>query len=304
MQSGTRRRVRCSTGILAASAMATAVWSRGFVGISAPQRLAATSRSASAVDAETLDVEPVMINESSAGDVADDTVGGWAEGRFPGVKTNLIPAAPVEDPMFVDEAEMRQKNTFSIPEEDLVQLAKAFLLDQFSCDNAARPRMAPDFRFVAPVVPAFGDGLSGEELCNALGQFKLQDAVPDLNPQQYDFRTDPFEPNRVWFTARGCGTNTGPVFGVLPATGKRYEAPPQTNSLTFNELGEVTKFTIGYVMDKTVGTTGGLGGIFGVLYGIGYGLPFPEAQPWQPSPLYRAISKGGNFVRNLGNLAR
>merc|ERR1712203_1119851 len=103
------------------------------------------------------------------------------------------------------------------------------------------------------------------------GTFRLEDAVPDLNAQQYDFRTDPFEPNRVWFTARGTGTNTGPVFGVLPASGKRHEGPPQTNSLTFNEVGEVTKFTIGYVMDKEIGTSGGLGGIFGVLYSIGYG---------------------------------
>ena len=63
----------------------------------------------------------------------------------------------------------------------------------------------------------------------------------------------------------------------------------QAHSLTFNEKGEVTKFTIGYVLDKETGNTGGLGGVFGLFYAIGYALPFPEAQPYSPSPLYGAL---------------
>ena len=60
----------------------------------------------------------------------------------------------------------------------------------------------------------------------------------------------------------------------------------QAHSITFNERGEVTKFTIGYVLDKETGNTGGLGGVFGLFYAIGYALPFPEAQPHKPSPLF------------------
>merc|ERR1719313_1420183 len=92
------------------------------------------------------------------------------------------------------------------------------------------------------------------------------------------------------------GTNTGSLGGVLPATNKKVETPPQANSVTFNSQGEITMFTIGYVLDKNVGNTGGLGGAYGIFYAIGYGLPFPEAQPWQPSPLY-ALATGGGFLR-------
>eukprot|EP00419_Tripos_fusus_P074728 CAMPEP_0172882684 /NCGR_PEP_ID=MMETSP1075-20121228/120771_1 /TAXON_ID=2916 /ORGANISM="Ceratium fusus, Strain PA161109" /LENGTH=262 /DNA_ID=CAMNT_0013735407 /DNA_START=138 /DNA_END=926 /DNA_ORIENTATION=+ len=249
-------------------------------------------------DAERMDAPNA--SSSGQGDVLDD----WAQVNFPGVRPDLVPGAPVQDPSFVDEEALRKERTFPIPEEGLVQLAKAFLAKLFVDPTEAKRRMSSDFRFIAPVVPALGDGISGEELCKALGQFNILEAVPDINAQQYDFRTDPFEPNRVWFTARGRGTNTGPVFGGLPATGKSYEAPPQSQSLTFNERGEITKMTIGYVMDKTVGTTGGLGGIFGILYGIGYGLPIPEAQPWKPSPIYKLLSQTGALVSNLQKLAR
>merc|ERR1719401_1194855 len=241
------------------------------------------------------------VDKDRAGESVDEgpPVKSWAEFRFPGVRPHLIPDEPVEDEAFIDEEALRMENTFPIPEEDLVQLTKAFLLRLFADPGSIKARMAPDFRFVAPVVPAMGNGLSGDELCEALGQFNLLDAVPDLNPQQYDFRTDPFEPNRVWFTARGRGTNTGPVAGGLPPTGRSFESPPQSQSLTFNEAGEVTKMTIGYVMDKEVGTTGGLGGIFGILYAIGYGFPIPEAQPWKPSPFYKLVSQSGNLLKGL-----
>ncbi|CAK0789953.1 unnamed protein product, partial [Prorocentrum cordatum] len=177
----------------------------------------------------------------------------WGAGLFPGVRPDLIPDAPIVDPGFVDEEALREQNRFPIPEEGLVQLAKGFVARLFSDPADVKRRMASDFRFVAPVVPALGDGLTGDQLTTALGQFSILDAVPDLNPQQYDFRTDPFEPNRVWFTSRGRGTMTGTLAGGLPATRRSFESPPQTSSLTFNAAGEVTKMTIGYVMDKDRG---------------------------------------------------
>merc|ERR1712028_287714 len=101
----------------------------------------------------------------------------------------------------------------------------------------------------------------------------IQKAFPDLNANPHHFRVCPFEPNRVWWSVKYVGKNTGPIFGG-PAT--------------FNEKGEITKFTIGYVLDKETGNTGGLGGVFGLFYAIGRGLPFPEAQPWKASPIYGA----------------
>ena len=102
----------------------------------------------------------------------------------------------------------------------------------------------------------------------------------------YDFRVDPYEPSRVWFTSNFIAFNTGDgIFGK--ATNKKVICPPQSISLTFNEDGKVIKYTGGYVMDKTIGNSGGLGGIFGPLYAIGRGLPFPEARPYRASALFR-----------------
>merc|ERR1712029_1074696 len=84
-----------------------------------------------------------------------------------------------------------------------------------------------------------------------------------------------------------------------PATNKKIESPIQSHSVTFNKKGEVTKFTIGYVMDKETGNTGGLGGIFGLFYAIGYPLPFPEAMPWKPSPIYGTLMKGNQVIQNI-----
>ena len=41
--------------------------------------------------------------------------------------------------------------------------------------------------------------------------------------------------------------------------------------MCFNDNGECTQLTVGYVMDKQLGNTGGLGGVYGILYAIGYG---------------------------------
>ena len=80
--------------------------------------------------------------------------------------------------------------------------------------------------------------------------FKLSDTFPDLNSGYCDFRVDPFRPNRVWFTSFFAATHTGEgtIFGK--PTGKSVESPPQTMSLSFNEDGQVTFFTGGYVMGE------------------------------------------------------
>ena len=87
---------------------------------------------------------------------------------------------------------------------------------------------------------------------------------------------------------RYIGTNDGPVLG-RPATGRRVDSPVQAHSVTFNEKGEVTKFTIGYVLDKETGNTGGLGGAFGYFWGTGNPLPFPECQPFKGSIQLRLL---------------
>ena len=134
--------------------------------------------------------------------------------------------------------------------------------------------------------------LGKEEFLNAIGSVDMKTAFPDFQGEFYNFNVDPFEGNRVWYIARGRGTNTGPLPPFAPtATGKSLVNPPQACSLTFNEAGLVIKYTIGYIMDRSAGNTGGLGGLYGVLYAIGKPLPFPEARPWKMSKRFDSWHK-------------
>lgn len=67
--------------------------------------------------------------------------------------------------------------------------------------------------------------------------------------------------------------------------------------MKFNDKGQVEVYTIGYVMDRSVGNTGGLGGAFGFFYATGNGLPFPEAKPFAPSLQYRLFQNIQKFAR-------
>lgn len=42
-----------------------------------------------------------------------------------------------------------------------------------------------------------------------MSSFRLADAFPDMSPNPYHWRVDPYEPNRVWFTVRNVATHTG-----------------------------------------------------------------------------------------------
>jgi len=195
-----------------------------------------------------------------------------------GVRPDLAAAFGRVPPLVDEDAELA-KATFPIPPDTLIGLTKAWLASQV--DDDGMDWFAEDFRFVAPVVGPFDKA----EFTDSLKGFEIQKAFPDLNANPHHFRVCPFEPNRVWWSVKYVGTNTGPILGG-PATMKSVESPVQAQSVMFNERGEITKFTIGYVLDKETGNTGGLGGVFGLFYAIGRGLPFPEAQPWKASPIY------------------
>ena len=190
----------------------------------------------------------------------------------------------------VDEAAMLASSTFPVSPETLIATTKRILAKNNGAEEPAL--LASDFKFVAPVVGPLGK----EEFLKAFASFKIEEGFPDAKFGYYAFRVDPFEPNRVWYDARFTGTNTGKLAGSLEPTNKRVEAPPQACSMLFNERGEATQLTVGYVMDRQLGNTGGLGGVFGILYAIGYGLPFPEAQPWQKSIQYDLFQKVSGMI--------
>ena len=156
--------------------------------------------------------------------------------------------------------------------------------------------LAESFVFEGPVVGP----LDKQAFVDAIGSVDFDKAFPDFQGEFYGFHVDPFDLNRVWYTARGRGTNTGPLPPFAPqATGKQLVNPPQVCSLTFDKSGLVTRYTIGYVVDRQVGTTGGLGGLYGVLYAIGRPLPFPEARPWRKSPQYALFQAVGGALQAL-----
>ena len=194
--------------------------------------------------------------------------------------------------IFVDEEKLLAESGFPLSPSVLIEKAKGFLMSRggFGADPDL---LASSFKFVGPVVGP----LSKDEFVGAIGSVDIETGFPDFQGEFYGFHVDPFDGNRVWYTARGKGTNTGPLPPFAPApTGRSLVNPPQACSLTFDEEGLVAKYTIGYVMDREVGNTGGLGGLYGVLYAIGRPLPFREAQPWRISNRYRAF-------RALGGLA-
>merc|ERR1711871_1167354 len=194
---------------------------------------------------------------------------------------------------FINEEELLAKSTFPIKPEDLIRLTKKALLTGVGIEDESV--LAENFEFCAPFVGP----LMKEEYLNALRGFKLLEAFPDMDNQFHFMRVDPFETNRVWWHSRAKATHTGePLLGKA-ATGKALQLPPQANSFLFNEQGQVREVTVGYVLNRRAGNTGGLGGAFGYFYGVGNTLPIPECQPYRKSWQFSLLGKVGELGKLL-----
>lgn len=198
----------------------------------------------------------------------------------------------------LDTKTMLEKSKFKIKPNDLIDRCKAVVDNGIGLKSP--DDLAEDFIFQFPIIGP----LSKKAYLDAVGGFKLGDMFPSFDEGlYYDFRVDPYECNRVWFTAAFKAIHSGDgAFGK--ATGKTVICPPQSLSLSFNEQGKVIKYTGGYVMDKTMGNSGGLGGVFGPLYAIGRGLPFPEARPWTPSIQYRIFNFAGSIASTMSKVLK
>ena len=197
------------------------------------------------------------------------------------------------NPMFMDEEAVLAAQNFPLDEATLISKAKTFL---FYGQGVEKPELLSDeFCFMGPFVGG-ADGLGKEQFLKTVGGFDIKEAFPDLNPRFHHFRADPLDSGRVWFTSQATGSDSGTGFLGNAPTGKSFSTPPQACSIKFNEDGLVVKYTIGHVMERSMGNTGGLGGIFGPLYAIGKPLPFPEANPWKPSKRYRALMLVGRLL--------
>lgn len=205
----------------------------------------------------------------------------------------------------IDEAAMMlSQPAFPISPDELIALTKYFLATE-SPDAPVLGNgtmLTENFSFVGPVI---GPLNKNEFLVNVKG-IDFYDVFPDASAQFHHFRVDPFEPNRVWYTCRGTGRNTGRAkkgsdtdLLVGEPTGIRFVNAPQACSLRFTREGLVDQFTIGYVMDRYIGNTGGLGGFFGPLCAIGKSFPFDEGRPWRPSLGYQLYVRIGAFFNRL-----
>jgi hypothetical protein len=201
--------------------------------------------------------------------------------------------------MFINEPEQLDKRPESALSTDkMILIAKRFLAS--SGGLGGDPAMlSSSFTFEGPVVGP----LQKDEFVKAIGSVDFSAAFPDFKSEFYGFHVDPFEGDRVWYTARGKGKNTGPLVPFVPeksGTGKTVVNPPQVCSLTIDHsTGLISRYTIGYVIDRTVGNTGGMGGLYGILYALGRPLPFPEANPWRKSFQYDLFQKIGGILQKL-----
>lgn len=86
----------------------------------------------------------------------------------------------------------------------------------------------------------------------------------------------PSTKQKVWFTTRVSATHAKDLkFGnvTLKATGATVQGAPEVNSYLFNEEGKCVAFTGGYVVDRRVGNTKGLGAVFGIMAALGAPVP-------------------------------
>ena len=104
----------------------------------------------------------------------------------------------------LDASAMLDKSTFAIRPNTLISICKEVV------DNGIGLKkpddLAESFQFIFPVVGP----LSKAEYLDAVGGFNLATAFPGFDQGLYsNFHVDPYETNRVWFTAQFIASHEG-----------------------------------------------------------------------------------------------
>ena len=202
----------------------------------------------------------------------------YALGESPS-KFSYIPPAVVIRQFFQRTKKLVQRKAVKVspfPVAVMVSLAKRVVETSLGAEEESL--LSSDFQFSGPLVGPLGK----PEFLGALKSFNLKASFPDLKTEACCYEVDSYDPERVWVTSRGTGTQTGPlVLGgkvVAESTGNSYVGAPEAVSVSFNEQGLCYRATAGYVLDKEQGNTKGLGGVYGILEAVGCPLPWWESR--------------------------
>jgi len=109
----------------------------------------------------------------------------------------------------LDTSAMLAKSTFKIKPAQLISRCKEVIDKNIGLDDAND--LADDFTFQFPVIGP----LTKDQYIKAVKGFELKTVFPNLNPGFCDFRVDPFEPNRVWFTVNFDAVHSGHLLHTI-----------------------------------------------------------------------------------------
>jgi hypothetical protein len=206
----------------------------------------------------------------------------------PATIKEAVAAAPVlvprTDPFSNPKAEARQEASTTWdaarrkaqddgPKADYAARAREWVLNDGFHAPAKASLMAEDFVWFGPIVGP----LSKQDFLRTVELFKVYEGFPDLKMHLAEFTRDPVEENRYWSILRLEGTHTEPQasgtgFSYKP-TNTKLDVGPQCVSVTFDAEGRVSRYTGGYVVDRTQGKTGMLGAMFAVTKTVGGFVP-------------------------------
>ena len=130
-----------------------------------------------------------------------------------------------------------------------------------------------DFQFTAPLIGP----LSKDEHVKQSNVAGIKAAFPNLKMDAYNFEIDQYERDRVWVIVKSKGKQTNALVGPDGKVIKEipedpsfgfYESAPEAVSVSINDKGLCYRVTNGYVLDKEIGNTKGLGGSQGMSQSI------------------------------------
>ena len=226
-----------------------------------------------------------------------------------------VAAAPVlvprTDPFSNPKAEARQEASTTWdaarraaqddgPKADYAARAREWVLNDGFHAPAKQSLMSDDFVWFGPLVGP----LNKKDFLGTVACFKVYEGFPDLKMHLAEFTRDPVEENRYWSILRLEGTHTEPQasgtgFSYKP-TNNKLDVGPQCVSVTFDADGRVSRYTGGYVVDRTQGKWGMNGAWFAISKTVGGFLP-----PLRVGKVLNAIgARLKNFPKNRSHRAQ